>query len=663
MQSLFYNISQVLGITLIHSLWQGLLVWFALRLLFTCVPSLSAVKKHNWSMTALLAITAWFIGTLIVQVQNHIWVNLSATASPDFLPYLDFPLKNAAHSVSTSYYNYVIEGYLPYLSAFYFAGLIFNILKMGLNWQKISLIKRTMIPARQVQTYVDDFCQKLHINKYVSVNFSRFIDVPCMIGFFKPIILLPVTLTTYLSVTEVESILLHELSHIKRNDYLLNMVQQFATIMLFFNPFAQLINRIINQERENRCDDLVIQTTAQPLIYAQALLKLEQSRQVNLPLALAATGKKHHLLNRIERIMKPQKTIGNIRHLLVAIAIITASISSVAWLNPTIKEGKLSIKKVTYPKAVVNLFTDTLKLKKDTAKRKQGIATKKTAKNKSIQQKFKYSDEFNGLNDAELNRLTAEVSKHADAIGKYYNSPEFKAQSDLIAQKGKAISDYYNSPAMQQLQESQKKMADEFAKDWGDNSQTQKINDQMNELGEKISTYFSSSEFKQIDGQLRKKYGIPADQQYFDDKKDENYRKYQAELHGKVSPKVMEEADQLKKLGGQIRSRYSSPEFNKKRDQLKAMSDSIKRVYANQDMKIQRDEMKKISEQMRNYQNNPQMKQEQELLKQASKNLRDYTQSPAFKKKMEEYRKQTESAFDFKYDLKMDPDVKKDTLQ
>ena len=86
--------------------------------------------------------------------------------------------------------------------------------------------------------------------------------------------------------------------------------------MLFFNPFAQLINRIINQERENGCDDLVVEKTGKPLIYAQALLKLEETQGIQFQLALAATGKKYHLLNRIERIMKTKKPIGNVRHLL-----------------------------------------------------------------------------------------------------------------------------------------------------------------------------------------------------------------------------------------------------------------------------------------------------------------------------------------------------------
>ena len=88
------------------------------------------------------------------------------------------------------------------------------------------------------------------------------------------------------------------------------------SVLLFFNPFAQLINRVINQERENSCDDIVIEASKKPLVYAHALLKLEQTRKQEWQLALAATGKKYHLLNRIERIMKTNKPIGNARHIL-----------------------------------------------------------------------------------------------------------------------------------------------------------------------------------------------------------------------------------------------------------------------------------------------------------------------------------------------------------
>jgi beta-lactamase regulating signal transducer with metallopeptidase domain len=638
MENLFYNISQVLGITIIHSLWQGLLVWFALRLLFTCAPSLSSARKHNLAMIAMLIMSGWFIYTLINQMQAHIWVDFKTITSPVFLPHFNFPANTAVQAAPVTHYNYIIEGYLPYVSALYFAGLVFNLLRMGLNWQKINLIKKTMIPADRVQIYVDSFCQKLHINKYVSINFSRMVDVPCMIGFFKPIILLPISLTSYLSAQEVEAILLHELSHIKRNDYLFNLVQQFATILLFFNPFAQLINRIINQERENQCDDLVVQITDQPLIYAQALLKLEQSRQVHLPMALAATGKKYHLLNRIERIMKTQKPIGNIRHLLVAVAIVAASISSIAWLNPNIKDGKIAIKKIAYPKIVTDLLADTTH--KKTVKLKKTAVIKKTkSKHITIDDKVYY-----GFDDARLDKLTAEVSKHADAIGKYYDSPEFKEKAEMLEQKGKAMEEYYNRPEIKELREEQEKLGADMEKNWGETSELQQTSKQMGSVGDKIGKYYSSPEFKQMNEQLEKKYGIPHNHNYVDDRKDENYRKYQDELQSKIPSEVKQQTEQLKKLGEQMRGHYDSPEFRKKTEAFRAMSDSVRKAYNNPDMKEQQIAMKKISEQMRSYQNNPQMKREHELLEQASKKLRDYTNSPEFKKRMEDRRKQLESA-------------------
>ncbi|WP_184550055.1 M56 family metallopeptidase [Mucilaginibacter sp. FT3.2] len=641
MESVFYNISQVLGITIIHSLWQGLLVWFVLRLVFTCAPSMSSIKKHNWAMAAMLAITTWFVYTFVSQMQAHVWVNLSAATAPALLPHFVFPLNHFAHPVASAYYNYVIEGYLPYISAIYFIGLTFNMLSMAINWQRINHIKRTMIPSDRMQDYVDAFCQQLHITKYVSVNISRYVDVPCMIGFFSPIILLPISLTTHLSAEEIKAILLHELSHIKRNDYLLNLVQQFISILLFFNPFAQLINRIINQERENRCDDLVVQTTAQPLVYAHALLKLEQTRQVNLQMALAATGKKHHLLNRIERIMKPQKPIGNIRHLLVALAIITASISSVAWLNPTIANGKISIKKVkiVYPTALKAILTDTTHKKVVKVKK---VITAKTA----LRKKQLAEARYNNFDDKELNRLSAEVDKYAEQVSKYYDSPEFKEQQKQLEEKGEAMEKFYNSPELKRIQEEQQKASEDFQKNWGETSETTKIGEQMGKMGEKIGAYYSSPEFKSMNEALRKKYGIK--KEYNNDIKDENYKKYQDELQSKVSPEIKEQAEQLKKMGEEMRSHFDSPEFRKKRDELRMMGDSLRRAYRSPAMEEQKQEMRKLSQQMRDYQDNAQIKQTKAQLRAASKKLREYTNSPEFKKRIEDAKREAYNSDDNK---------------
>jgi bla regulator protein BlaR1 len=132
----------------------------------------------------------------------------------------------------------------------------------------------------QLQQQIGNFAAKsLNITQKVTVGLSHMVDVPCIVGFLKPVILLPITLSTYLEAEEIEAILMHELAHIKRNDYLINLLQQVITTLLFFNPCVLLINKIIGEERENSCDDLVVDSTKAPVIYAKALFKLEQSRQ------------------------------------------------------------------------------------------------------------------------------------------------------------------------------------------------------------------------------------------------------------------------------------------------------------------------------------------------------------------------------------------------
>ena len=76
MESILYNISQVLGITIIHSLWQGLLIYFILRTIFAGAPTLSPVKKYNVAVIAMLSVSVCFIYTLYSEISSYNWVNL-----------------------------------------------------------------------------------------------------------------------------------------------------------------------------------------------------------------------------------------------------------------------------------------------------------------------------------------------------------------------------------------------------------------------------------------------------------------------------------------------------------------------------------------------------------------------------------------------------------
>jgi len=359
METLFYNISQVLGITIIHSLWQGLLIYMVIRLLFIGFPSASSGKKHNALFIALSCMALWFAGTFFVEAKAYNWTVNSfqqPTLQTGLTPIDAVKIAPPAQQTAPAFFDnfkHFIKTYLPYISLFYIIGLAINLGRLTMAWQNIRAIKKTSAAAGKLQQLVNDLSQRLDISKHVHLSFSDLVDVPCIMGYVKPILLLPVTITTQLSAEEIEDILLHELAHVKNNDYLLNLIQQVITMLLFLNPFAQLISRMISRERENRCDDMVLQLTGNPLIYARALVKLEKTRQHNLQLALAATGSKYHLFARIERIMKTNKPVVNTKHLILAMLIFIGSLGSLAWLNPEIKDGKLTSNRGS--KAIIQL--------------------------------------------------------------------------------------------------------------------------------------------------------------------------------------------------------------------------------------------------------------------------------------------------------------------
>nr|WP_294795329.1 M56 family metallopeptidase [uncultured Mucilaginibacter sp.] len=332
MQLLMDNMGQVVGITLIHSLWQGLLIYLALRILFLCFPALSAEKKYLFSLSALFSIAIVFVYTFIAEVDKFDW---QPSISADYVP-VSKPIDITHQTAYTGYadlvkvdldtsntsFNSIFKASLPYITWFYLIGLFVNISMIGIAWNRIQVIKKNLWDAQYLQAKVDAFLVQFKIDAKVRVSFSGLIDVPCVVGYLKPIILLPVTLTTLLSAEEVESILLHELSHIKNNDYVLNLIQQMVSVLLFFNPFAQLIGRLVSTERENRCDDWVVSKTGKPLIYASALVKLEETRYEELRLVLAASGKKHFLRTRIERILNNHQSARHIRHWLLLVLFI-----------------------------------------------------------------------------------------------------------------------------------------------------------------------------------------------------------------------------------------------------------------------------------------------------------------------------------------------------
>ena len=640
MENILYNISQVLGISIIHSLWQGLLIYFLLRIVLLTAGNLSASTKYLLALNSLFGITAWFAITLVNEIQVYDWL-----AKPENLANMPMMLElpaNLRHlNAQTIRYYYSIEQYLPYITAVYIVGLMLNAGRIVLARKKIITIKQTMSIDVQLQQQIGRLADKFQIVKKVKVGLSQMVDVPCIVGYVKPVILLPFTLTTYLDAAEIEAILMHELAHIKRNDYLINLAQQVITTLLFFNPCVLLINKIIGEERENSCDDLVVDATQNPIIYAKALFKLEQNRQNELQLALAVTGKKYHLLNRIERIMKTKKQTTSIRPTIVAMLVLSLSVGSLALLNPEIAQGKISVKAIK--PAITQILTDTTK---KAAKKAQKVAIKANARaTKSIDKwgKIKNHKSYGnvyytrGMDDPELDKLSAEVSKHADVISKYYESNEFKSYSAEMEKRGKEIEAFYNNPKLKELTATQERLGAEMEKNYSSKSVgVEALSKQMEASGKEMERYFNSDEFKEMNARLEKKYGIKHNNSY--DSRDENYKRYQEEVSKNLSPEIKKQTEQMKKLGEQMRSKFASPEMKAQTEQMRRMGDSVRRAFNNPDVKRQQEEMRRLGDKMRAYTNNPEMKKQKELLKQATDKLRAYTNTPEFKKRAAQYR-------------------------
>ncbi len=321
---------------LLYSLWQGALIYGSLYLLLKALPNVNARAKYYLSFSALAATFLWFADTWSTQYQKLKGVTVFITQSaPDGGFTKTFSINTIAgapiHDTAIHQLLPRLEQYFPFILMLYAAGLAFMLCRFTVNILQLRALRIDGIvaPGEEWGKLLQYWQNKMEITRPVKLYLSNRINTPMMLGVLKPIILLPVAAINHLSTDQVEAILMHELAHIKRHDYLLNIFQVTAETILFFNPFVWLISAVTRREREHCCDDVVVACAASPLPYARALAILESSRMSN-GLVLAATGRKNQLFHRIKRIMEMKKSnvnYGQLTIIVVAILAITFSIA------------------------------------------------------------------------------------------------------------------------------------------------------------------------------------------------------------------------------------------------------------------------------------------------------------------------------------------------
>ena len=313
-----------LVMALLNSLWQGFLIYMALHLLFYVSRIRSAQVKYTLGQVSLILLFAWIVVTYREGL-GPMPDGVGNTGTPFFTGTLE-TLPAIIEQGPMTALDWIQKNSLYAAYAWFFGVAIFMTRFMGSLFY-VNRINRQAYAAGDSPCFTLEKLRKgLNIKRKVSLKLSDQIEVPLVNRIFKPIILLPASLITSLSPRQIELILLHELAHIKRYDYVVNLLQHTLEVLLYFNPFVWLLSDLVRREREYCCDDMVVRSFHDKVTYVKTLAYLEEARLRPVHSALALTGGKKGLLDRVKRIMERRPPAAGLRHgvFLVMIMVLTS---------------------------------------------------------------------------------------------------------------------------------------------------------------------------------------------------------------------------------------------------------------------------------------------------------------------------------------------------
>ncbi|MBX9782419.1 MAG: M56 family metallopeptidase [Chitinophagaceae bacterium] len=335
MQQLFQSdFLQALGRAIAASIWQMGLLFLVYHLVVFLLKIQQAAVKNVWSSFFSLTGFAWFIGTFvffITQKNSTAIVIENGAANNNLLQHF---AGNNNWQLLLNWAEYKLNLLLPYLSIAYLFVLLWFTVKLVFQFHAANQLrnKGVMLVEEELKTFTNYLAASLGISKNVWIYISNKIDIPATIGFLKPVILLPATAITQLTPAQLEAVLLHELAHIRRNDYFWNLLLSVAETLLFFNPFALLLIGIARKERENSCDDVVMCYQQNAAVYAEALLNVEKARYQNPQLAMGLGDNKHQLRHRVKRILNLPAEKNKISTRLPALLFFTIVFALMGWV-------------------------------------------------------------------------------------------------------------------------------------------------------------------------------------------------------------------------------------------------------------------------------------------------------------------------------------------
>ena len=297
---------RALGWSLFNSLWQMSLLWATFHLFLLIFNRLSARSRHGLALFLLAVGTGW-------SALGFFEAFLFPETVPQASQWFSTLVPTAAFGGALSRLGYWLAGEaLPWVSSLYLLILSGLLLRYFRHYIRSRQITRTGLSriSPEFKVFTASTARQMGIRARVGIYLSSLVDVPVTLGFLKPVILLPVVMVTHLRPEQIEAILVHELAHIQRKDYLLNLMVSVIDLLFFFNPFTRMLIGRLKKEREHCCDDRVLEFRYDPHAYVSALLSLaRQHRQGRLALAAIGGGGDQLLLQRARKILQQKKQV------------------------------------------------------------------------------------------------------------------------------------------------------------------------------------------------------------------------------------------------------------------------------------------------------------------------------------------------------------------
>ena len=343
------SIGTAIGWTLVHFCWQGGLIAMFVWLLLRCTPADRAPIRYWIACSGLCVMAASFVATFCFVLgqtpsspQNNIakiglqapvltvsseWEQPAAMTAGDIsvVPTLETPsiLAQRASKTNLEFVSENLSLVLPWFASAWILGVVVLSARMLFSWKCVQRLRYTHVTLVNDHRFqqMQKIAKSLKIRRVVQLAESEMVEVPMVIGWLRPIILLPVAAVTGLSESQLTAILAHELAHVRRSDYIVNLIQSVMETVLFFHPCVWWLSAEIREQREHCCDDLATNWCGDVKDYAGALIQMEQLRSAH-GLALSAGG--GSLTQRITRLLSNNQAADSKRSRVFSLAAVVS---------------------------------------------------------------------------------------------------------------------------------------------------------------------------------------------------------------------------------------------------------------------------------------------------------------------------------------------------